>query len=162
MIEAEPWSYHVDGSPVYSLADIIRKRAAITPGAIAFTEAARLTSFAELDQRSSQVARALQRKGVCPGDRVAFIGASGPEFAEVMYGAAKCRAIFTAVNNRLSAREVLAILADAEPRVVVTDAPAAALVAGFDGAVLVTDGGYQSWRDAAPAEDPGEQAGPDE
>jgi hypothetical protein len=23
MSEAEPWSYHVDGSPVYSLADII-------------------------------------------------------------------------------------------------------------------------------------------
>jgi len=88
MIEAEPWSYHPDGSPVYSLADIIRKRSAITPGAIAFTEAGRLTSFAELDQRSSQVARALQHKalsagGVCPGDRVAYIGASRPEFAEV-------------------------------------------------------------------------------
>ena len=64
-----------------------------------------------------------------PGDRVAYIGASGPEFAEVMYGAAKCRAIFTAVNNRLSAREVLAILADAEPRVVVADPAAAPLVA---------------------------------
>jgi len=125
MIEAEPWSYHVDGSPVYSLADIIRKRSAITEQAIALTEAGRVTSFAELDQRSSQVARALQRKDVRPGDRVAYIGASGAEFAEVMYGAAKCRAIFTAVNNRLSAREVLAILADAEPRVVVVDPPAA-------------------------------------
>src|SRR6185369_13778413 len=162
MIEAEPWSYHVDGSPVYSLADIIRKRSAITEQAIALTEAGRLTSFAELDQRSSQVALALQRKGVSPGDRVAYIGASGPEFAEVMYGAAKGRAIFAAVNNRLSAREVLAILADADPRVVVTDPAAAALVAGFKGTILVTDGGYQSWRDAAPAEDPGEQAGPDE
>ena len=48
-----------------------------------------------------------------------------PAVAEVMYGAAKCRAIFTAVNNRLSARELLAILADAEPRVVVADPPAA-------------------------------------
>ena len=154
MIEAEPWSYHVDGSPVYSLADIIRKRAAITPGAIAFTEAARLTSFAELDQRSSQVARALQRKDVRPGDRVAYIGASGAEFAEVMYGAAKCRAIFTAVNNRLSAREVLAILADAEPRVVVADPPAAPLVAdvgtlGFDCDTLITDLDYLAWRDYA-------------
>ena len=81
----------------------------MTPQAIALTEAGQLTSFAELDQRSSQVARALQRKalsagGVRPGNRVAYIGASGPEFGEVMYGAAKCRAIFTAVNNRLSAR----------------------------------------------------------
>src|SRR6266700_1159407 len=107
MAESEPWSYHPDGSPVYSLADIIRKRAAATPAAIALAEAGRLTSFAELDRRSSQVVRALQAGGVRPGGRVACIGASGPEFVEVLYGAAKCRAIFTAVNNRLSARQVL-------------------------------------------------------
>ena len=59
MTESEPWSYHADGSPVYSLADIIRKRAAATPDAIALAEAGRLTSFAALDRRSSQVARAL-------------------------------------------------------------------------------------------------------
>ena len=128
MTESEPWSYHADGSPVYSLADIIRKRAAATPAAIALAEAGRLTSFAELDRRSSQVAQALQAGGVRPGNRVAFIGASGPEFVEVLYGAAKGRAIFTAVNNRLSAREVLGILADAEPRALVIDQPAAALV----------------------------------
>jgi acyl-CoA synthetase (AMP-forming)/AMP-acid ligase II len=95
MTETAPWSYYPDGSPVYSLAGIIRQRAAITPAPIALAEAGRLTSFAELDQRSSQVAQALRRKGVVPGDRVAFIGASGPEFVEVMYGAAKGRAIFT-------------------------------------------------------------------
>jgi acyl-CoA synthetase (AMP-forming)/AMP-acid ligase II len=121
MTESEPWAYHPDGSPVYSLADIIRKRAAATPAAVALAEAHRLTSFADLDRRSSQVARALQARGVRPGDRVAFIGANGPEFVEVLYGAAKGRAIFTAVNNRLSPREVLAILADAEPSVVVVD-----------------------------------------
>jgi hypothetical protein len=37
MSEAEPWSYYPDGTPVYSLADIVRKRAAVTPGAIALT-----------------------------------------------------------------------------------------------------------------------------
>jgi acyl-CoA synthetase (AMP-forming)/AMP-acid ligase II len=107
---------------------------------------------------------------VRPGDRVAYVGAVGPEFAEVMYGAAKCRAIFTAVNNRLSAREVLAILADAEPRVVVADPAAAPLVAGagtlgFDCDTLVTDLDYLAWREAGPstpAGDPGEVAGPDE
>lgn len=164
MADTEPWSYHPDGSPVFSLADILRKRAAVTPALIALAEPGRLTSFAELDRRSSQVARALQAKGVCPGDRVAFIGASGPEFVEVMYGAAKCRAVFTAVNNRLSAREVLDILADAEPRVVVVAPAAAALVAevGSDCIVLVTDGDYEPWRDAASALDPGEIARPDE
>jgi non-ribosomal peptide synthetase component F len=83
MTESEPWSYHADGSPVYSLADIVRKRSAATPDAIALAEPGRLTSFAALDRRSSQVARALQAGGVRPGDRVAFIGANGPEFTEV-------------------------------------------------------------------------------
>jgi acyl-CoA synthetase (AMP-forming)/AMP-acid ligase II len=55
---------------------------------------------------------------VAPGDRVAFIGASGPEFAEVLYGAAKAGAIFTAVNNRLAPPEVAAILADAEAELI--------------------------------------------
>jgi acyl-CoA synthetase (AMP-forming)/AMP-acid ligase II len=32
MIEAEPWSYHVDGSPVYSLADIIAEAVRHYPG----------------------------------------------------------------------------------------------------------------------------------
>lgn len=53
MTENEPWSYHTDGSPVYSLADIITKRAAATPDAIALAEPGRLTSFAALDRRSS-------------------------------------------------------------------------------------------------------------
>ena len=130
MTETEPWSYYPDGSSVYSLADIIRQRAAASPARVALAEPGRLTSFADLDRRSSQVAQALQRKGVAPGDRVAFVGASGPEFAEVLYGTAKCRAIFTAVNNRLSAREVLAILADAEPSILVVDPAAARLAAG--------------------------------
>ena len=113
------------------------------------------------------MARALQAGGVRPGDRVAFIGASGPGFVEVLYGAAKCRVIFTAVSNRLAAREVLDILADAEPRVLIVDRAAAPLVTdvgslGFDCRVLVTDGTYQAWRDAARATDPGEEASPDE
>jgi acyl-CoA synthetase (AMP-forming)/AMP-acid ligase II len=167
MTETEPWSFHPDGAPVFSLADIIRKRAAATPKAEALAEAGRRTSFEDLDRRSSQVASALRAGGVQPGDRVAFIGASGPEFVEVLYGAAKARTIFTAVNNRLSAREILGILADAEPSVLIVDPLAALQVTGvesqaFDCDVLVTDGSYLSWRDAAPAEDPGEHAGPDE
>ena len=64
MTEAEPWSYYPDGSPVYSLADIIRQRAAASPARVALAEPGRLTSFADLDRRSSQVAQALRRKGV--------------------------------------------------------------------------------------------------
>jgi len=68
-------------------------------------------------------------------------------------------------SSRLSAREILGILADAEPSVLIVDPLAAPLGAGvegqaFDGRFLVTDGSYLTWRDAAPAEDPGGIADP--
>jgi acyl-CoA synthetase (AMP-forming)/AMP-acid ligase II len=99
---------------------------------------------------------------VIRGDRVAFIGASGPEFAEVLYGAAKCGAIFTAVNHRLARAEVLAILADAEPAIVIVDPAAAPLVADSSCDTLIADLDYLAWRDARQLHDPGEPVGPDE
>src|SRR5580704_4994636 len=76
MIESEPWSYHADGTPVTSLADVIRKRAAATPDGVALSRAGQVTTFADIDARSSQAAAALRDAGVVAGDRVAFIGAS--------------------------------------------------------------------------------------
>ena len=177
MLEREPWSYHADGSPLYCLAEIIRKRAAATPAGVALALGDRESTFAGLDIRSSQAAAALQAAGVRQGDRIAFIGPSGPAFVEVMYGAAKCGAIFTAINNRLAAPEVRSILTDAEPRVVVADRDAAPLAdqacdPRHPCTVLVTgqagpagDGGpgsYEARRDAAPATDPGVVAAPDD
>ena len=177
MTESEPWSYHADGTPVLALADVIRKRAAATPDGVALAHADQVTTFAEIDAGSSRAAAALRAAGVGPGDRVAFIGASGPVFAEVMYATAKCGAIFSPVNNRLARAEVGAILGDAEPRVVVADADSAWLAdasgtwLGFDCTVLVygaagraADGAhvYEAYRDAAPPTDPGVPAGPDD
>jgi non-ribosomal peptide synthetase component F len=88
--ELEPWSYHADGTPMTSLADIIRKRAAATPDGVALSRAGQVTTFAQIDAGSSRAAAALRAAGVVPGERVAFIGASGPAFAEVMYATAKC------------------------------------------------------------------------
>ena len=124
---------HADGSRVLSVADIIRRRAAATPDLIAMIEPGRTTTFADLDQRSNQVANALIASGVGPGDRVAFIGANSPAFLEVLYGATKAGAIATAVNNRLAPAEIAAILADAEPAALVVDDPALAPVPALTG-----------------------------
>jgi acyl-CoA synthetase (AMP-forming)/AMP-acid ligase II len=173
MAESEPWSYHADGSPVYSLAEVIVRRAAVTPDAVALSEGDRISTFADLDRRSGQVAAALQGSGVEPGDRVAFIGPSGQEFVEVCYGAAKAGAIFTPVNNRLAAPEIGAILADAEPRVLVVD-PAAAPHAGDPGVLTsscrVVSAGpadvsglrYEQWIDSAGPRVRRAMAGPDD
>jgi long-chain acyl-CoA synthetase len=113
----EFWAVHADGSTVLRVGDIIRRRAVATPELVAIQEPGRVTTFAELDARSSRVGSGLVADGVVAGDRVAFIGANSPAFLEVFYGAAKAGAIATSINNRLSRREVEAILADAEPAV---------------------------------------------
>jgi long-chain acyl-CoA synthetase len=158
----EPWSHHVDGTPVLSIAEILRVRAARDPDLVAIQQPGLLTTFADLDRRSNQVARGLQAAGVAPGDRVALVAANGPTFLEVLYGAAKAGAIATPVNNRLAAAELRAIIADAEPRVVVTDAAADSLVGDLGPGVLrlVIGGGFEAWREAQPDTDPGGVVGP--
>ncbi len=104
-----------------SPADIIRTRAAATPEAVALSRAGQAATFADIDDGSSRAGAAMRAAGVLPGDRVVFIGASGPLFAEVMYGTAKCGGIFAPVNSRLAEPEIMGILADAEPVVVVAE-----------------------------------------
>jgi long-chain acyl-CoA synthetase len=159
----EYWARHADGTAVETIADIIRIRARATPDAIAIQEPERLTTFRELDERSNQVALGLIDHGVVAGDRVAYIGANGPAFLEVFYGAAKAGAIATAINNRLSSREFGQLLNDAEPRVVVGDRDALVLVEGAALPSSVTlllevagegEGSYERWRDEHDTHDP--------
>ncbi|MFF3438742.1 AMP-binding protein [Streptosporangium sp. NPDC002721] len=164
------YALHADGSRVERLADILRRRAAATPDLPAVIEPGGVTTFADLDARSSRVARALLADGVGEGDRVAYIGANAPSFLEVLYGAAKVGAIATAVNNRLAPAEVAQILGDAEPSVLVLGSgdgglapeqgavPSLARVVTVDGDPGTTP--YEDWLDGHPADDPGVLADP--
>ena len=159
----EYWAMHADGTAVQTIADIIRRRARATPDAIAIQEPGRLTTFRELDDRSNQVASGLIAHGLVTGDRVAYIGANGPSFLEVLYGAAKAGSIATAINNRLSPREVVQLLNDAEPSVVIVDHDALGRIEGMalPGSITMlleaagaADGSYEVWRDRQVANDP--------
>ncbi|MEO3786835.1 long-chain-fatty-acid--CoA ligase [Actinocorallia sp. B10E7] len=166
------YALHADGTRVERLADILRRRAAATPGLPAVIETGRTTTYGELDARASQVAQALLSDGVKPGDRVAYIGANAPSFLEVLYGAAKTGAIATAVNNRLHPDEVAQVLNDAEPSVLVLGAgdarlapapgtvPSLVRVVTLDGAPGTTP--YESWLSGRPAEDPGALPDPED
>ena len=158
------WAQHADGTRVDNLADVIRKRAQVTPDAPAVVEGDVVTSFAQLDSRSSQVAQALLADGVVAGDRVAYIGVNAPSFLEVLYGATKIGAIATALNNRLARPELDAILRDAEPTVLVLGAGERDIAAG-DPATLrrvITAPDYEAWLADAPAIDPGVVVDPSE
>ena len=156
------WSLNPDGTRVRNIADILRHRAAATPDAPALLQGDRVTTYGELDARSSQVAQALLADGVVAGDRVAYIGVNAPSFLEVLYGAAKIGAIATALNNRLAPPELRAILANAEPAVLVQGIGEPALTAGAPAALrrVVSAADYDTWLAVHPAEDPGFEADP--
>jgi long-chain acyl-CoA synthetase len=102
-----------------SVAAIIRDRAKADPEALAITGDGRPLTFGELDERSSRLACALAGLGVSRGDRVAYLDQNATEFWETMFAAAKLGAVMTPLNFRLAPPELAAILADAEPAVLV-------------------------------------------
>ena len=148
---------HGDGSPLLSLADVVRHRGRTTPDLTAVEQGATVLTFAELDRATSRAAQAMRERGVGPGDRVVLVCASGVEALTAIFGAAKLGAVATPVNAMLAAGEVAEVLADADPRLVLVDAGTAHLV-GAD-AVRLDDPG---WLDGASGTDPGVVAGQDE
>ena len=161
------YALHADGTRVERLEDVLRARAAVTPDLPAIIEPSGTTSFAELDRQASQVAQALIRDGVQPGDRVAYVGENAPSFLAVLYGAAKMGGVPTALNFRLAVPEVEYIIGNSEPAVVVLgrgQERLAAATAAFDSVhtVVTMDDGddstaWAAWLEGVSDDDPGYQ-----
>ena len=79
-------------------------------------EGAELT-YEALDRRSNQLAHALAGEGIGPGDRVAMLAYNRLDYAVVTQAVAKCGAILVPMNFRFGAREILHVLADAQPEI---------------------------------------------
>jgi acyl-CoA synthetase (AMP-forming)/AMP-acid ligase II len=147
-----------------TLAGLIRDLAAGRPLAPAVTLGDRTLTFAELDARSSRVAQALLQAGVGPQDRVAILDKNAPTFYEVVFGAAKIGAVTVGLNFRLAAPEIGAIVADAQPRVVVVAPEFRELLGDASGGPRVVELGadYEAWLAGAADEDPGAGTDPDD
>jgi acyl-CoA synthetase (AMP-forming)/AMP-acid ligase II len=101
-----------------NLADTPRRGARTRPDSVVLECAGVTRTWSELWERSLRVASGLRATGVTPQRRVAYLGRNSLEFFEVLYGCSQIRAVPTGINWRLSAREVAAVLADTEARVV--------------------------------------------
>ena len=99
------------------VADIVRVQAENRPNDVAFWYKGEDTSFALLDQRANQVAQGLLSYGVGADQRVGYLAKNTAVYYEMMFGAAKVRAVMNGVNTRLAAPEVQFILSDAQVRV---------------------------------------------
>jgi acyl-CoA synthetase (AMP-forming)/AMP-acid ligase II len=144
----------------FSLANVLRGLAADRPSHEAFVCGESRTTFGELHERSSRVARALIDGGVRPGDRVAVLVQNGIEFFEIAFGISKADAMLVALNWRLSPRELKAILDDAKPSQLIFDPAFAAQVPDGLNTVQLGDD-YERWVAQASPEDPESPSGPD-
>ena len=100
------------------------KWAALAPQAPALIDVPtdRRVSFAELDERVRRLANALLDAGLEKGDRVAVLARNSIEYFELYYACMRIGLIAQPLNWRLGHAEIVRILEDGAPRVVVTEA----------------------------------------
>jgi len=152
----------------FVVADMVRQHAAATPAAPALTFEGLTLSFAQLDAMSSQSAQALRGAGVGAGDRVALLTKNRAECYELMFACSKIGAILVGLNWRLAPPELQAIIADAQPTVIVVGPSeqdllnADARATGSVRRIATLGEEFDGWRAAQPATDPGYVGGPDE
>lgn len=110
-------------TPLNGLGQLLPRLAATRPDHIALITDERSMTYAELDRESSRVARALQARGISPGDRVAIFSQNRWEWIVSYHGALKLGAVINPLNVMLTGEEVAYTL---------TDARASALLASGD------------------------------
>jgi len=79
-------------------------------------------TYQSFDQAAAQFAAALRSRGVGPGDRVASLAKNRAELILLHFGCARIGAIYVPLNWRLTATEIAALIADADPSILVGDA----------------------------------------
>jgi fatty-acyl-CoA synthase len=112
-----------------TMSDQLARHARTTPDvpALRFDGAGR--TYAELDERVTRLARALQQRGVGTGDRLAVLALNGMEAWEAYLAGVRLGAIVVPVNFRLVADEVAYVLADSGAVALVVDAALAEVAA---------------------------------
>jgi acyl-CoA synthetase (AMP-forming)/AMP-acid ligase II len=127
-----------------SLVHVLEWRAAVHPGAIALSDqqGAELT-YARLADAADRSAARFAAAGVAPGDVVPVIARNQVGWVTAMLGLIRAGALPAAVNWRLAAPEVTALLRLAGPAAILADAACAALArraaAGLDRPVPILD-----------------------
>ena len=102
-----------------TLDEIVRRNALRFPAKPALLTDTGVRTWAELDARVNRLARALRRRGLERGDRVAILLGNCAEYFEVYFGCARAGLIAVPLNYRLTVDEMTQILRQAEPRMMV-------------------------------------------
>ena len=155
-----------------TLVDVLRNQARALGDTIAYEFEGRSTGFAAFDRNTNQVARALQRLGLAPRDRIAYLGKNSDIFFELLIGAMKANVVMAPVNWRLAGPEIAFIVEDCKAPALFVGPELITQVRNIRDQlpslrhIITTEGGapewqdYTAWRDAERADDPDTAIGP--
>jgi fatty-acyl-CoA synthase len=87
------------------LTEYLDKGVSLGPEAPCLTMGGRTRSYREVQQLSWRIARALDRSGINPGDKVAILSANDPVAFTCVFGIARAGAVWCPVNPRNEAAE---------------------------------------------------------
>ncbi|MCA9908519.1 MAG: AMP-binding protein, partial [Anaerolineae bacterium] len=98
---------------------LLTDRARLTPEreALLEVETNHRFTYAQLNERANKIANALTAMGVQAGDRVSILAQNSIAYVDLFYGLGKIGAVFTPLNWRLAAPELVYIVNDCTPTV---------------------------------------------
>ncbi|HTW05397.1 MAG TPA: amino acid adenylation domain-containing protein [Streptosporangiaceae bacterium] len=121
----------------YLLQQLLTEAAAAWPRRPAVASGGGVLTYQELDRLSNQMARALLRLGVEPGDRVAVLAPKSAAAVVAVYGALKAGACYVPLDPKAPEDRLSYVLRDSGAAVIVADEPrlpqAAVLADGVPG-----------------------------
>lgn len=135
----ERWNESGDAIGAPSAVDLFRRQVERAPDATAVTAGDRVWSYAELDQWSGRLARALTDRGVRRGDRVGVVLERSAEVLAAWLGAWKAGAAFVPVDPGYPADRVEFMLADSAVAAVVCRVETSGVVPTGYQQILVED-----------------------
>lgn len=152
-------------APGLSVTSGVRRAARNRGGETAVVDGGRRFTWREHADRVARLAAAFRAMGLEPGERVSVLADSGHLYLEAYHAVPWSGGILAPVNSRFAPPEMLEMLADAAPRLLLADAPHAGLAAGLAAALpeppgLVTAADAEALLAAhAPAPDAGRAGG---
>ena len=78
-------------------------------------------SNAEMHKNVATLVEFLNKNGVSPGDRIAFLSKNSPEFIELMYASSILELVLVPINFRLAYEEVKFIVKDSGSKILTYD-----------------------------------------
>jgi long-chain acyl-CoA synthetase len=106
-----------------NLKTMLEEKARYCRGKIAIALGDHRLSYSKLDEASDKVANALIKMGVGDGDRVAMLLPNSIEFVILFFGIIKIGAIAVPLDTKYKVGELVSLLDDSQPKVLVTESP---------------------------------------